>query len=54
MFECRAGSENDALLPLTMTHDRRKFRNNPPWRSKVNVWKPWRGIQKEENKENKL
>ena len=25
-----AGSENDTLLPWTMTHDQRKFRNDPP------------------------
>ena len=25
-----AGSENDALLPLIITHDRRKFWNDPP------------------------
>ena len=30
----RPGSENDTLLPLIMTHDRRKLRNNPPCRSK--------------------
>ena len=38
----RAGSENDTLLPLTMTHDRRTFRNDPPFRSKIIVRKPWR------------
>ena len=36
----RAGSENDTLLPVTMTHDWRKFRNDLPWRSKVIVRKP--------------
>ena len=32
---------NDTLLHLTMTRDRPKFWNGPPWRSKVIVRKPW-------------
>ena len=28
----RAGSENDTLLPMTMTRDRTKFWSGPPWR----------------------
>ena len=31
----RAGSENDTLLPMTMTCDRLKFWSGPAWRSKV-------------------
>ena len=34
----RAGSENDTLLPLTMTGKN----SEPPWQSKVIVRKPWR------------
>ena len=30
----RAGSENDTLLPMTMTCDRLKFWSGPTWRSK--------------------
>ena len=37
----RAGSENDALIPMTMTRDRPKFWNGRPWRSKVIIRKPW-------------
>ena len=36
----RAGSENDTLLPITMTCDRLKFWNGPAWRSKVIIRKP--------------
>ena len=35
-------TQNDTLLPLIMIYDRRKFQNDPPWRSKVIVQKPWR------------
>ena len=38
----RAGSENDTLLPMTMTCDRFKFWSGPAWRSKVIIRKPWR------------
>ena len=38
----RAGSENDTLLPMTMTCDRLKFWNGPTWRSKIIIRKPWR------------
>ena len=38
----RAGSENDTLLPMTMTCDRLKFWNGPAWRSKIIIQKPWR------------
>ena len=38
----RAWSENDTLLPMTMTCDRLKFWSGPAWRSKVIIWKPWR------------
>ena len=38
----RAGSENDTLLPMTMTCDRLKFWSGPAWRSKVIIRKPWR------------
>ena len=31
----RAGSEHNTLLLLTMTRDRPKFWNGPPWWSKV-------------------
>ena len=41
-FGGRAGSENDTLLPMTMTCDRLKFWSGPAWRSKVIIWKPWR------------
>ena len=40
--EGHAGSENDTLLPMTMTCDRLKFWNGPAWRSKVIIRKPWR------------
>ena len=40
----RAGSENDTLLPMTMTCDRLKFWNGLAWRSKVIIRKPWRGM----------
>ena len=43
------GSENDTLLPMTMTCDRLKFWSGPAWRSKVIIWKPWR----RKNKQNK-
>ena len=36
------GSENDTLLPMTMTCDRLKFWSGPAWRSKVIIRKPWR------------
>ena len=39
---CRVGSENDTLLPMTMTCDRLKFWSGPAWRSKVIIQKPWR------------
>ena len=35
----RAGSENDTLLPMTMTCDRLKFWNGPAWRSKIIIRK---------------
>ena len=38
----RAGSENDTLLPMTMTCDRLKFWSGPAWRPKVIIRKPWR------------
>ena len=38
----RAGSENNTLLPMTMTCDRLKFWSGPAWRSKVIIRKPWR------------
>ena len=38
----RTGSENDTLLPMTMTCDRLKFWSGPAWRSKVIIRKPWR------------
>ena len=38
----RAGSENDTLLPMTMTCDRLKFWSGPAWQSKVIIQKPWR------------
>ena len=44
-----AGSENDTLLPMTMTCDRLKFWSGPAWRSKVIIRKPWR----RKNKKNK-
>ena len=40
----RAGSENDTLLPLTMTRNRSKFWNGPAWRSKVIIRKPCPGL----------
>ena len=42
----RAGSENDTLLPMTMTCDRLKFWSGPAWRSKVIIRKPWRRKKK--------
>ena len=45
----RAGSENNTLLPMTMTCDRLKFWSGPAWRSKVIIRKPWR----RKNKKNK-
>ena len=36
-----AGSENDTLLPMTMTCDRFKFWSGPAWRSKVIIRKLW-------------
>ena len=38
----RAGSENDTLLPMTMTCDQLKFWSGLAWRSKVTIRKPWR------------
>ena len=45
--EGRAGSENNTLLPMTMTCDRLK---GPAWRSKVIIRKPWRRKKKKEKK----
>ena len=45
-----AGSENDTLLPMTMTCDRLKFWSGPAWRSKVIIRKPWRWKNKKNNK----
>ena len=45
-----AGSENDTLLPMTMTCDRLKFWSGPAWRSKVIIRKPWQ----RKNKKNKI
>ena len=45
----RAGSENNTLLPMTMTCDRLKFWSGPAWWSKVIIRKPWRR-KKEKNK----
>ena len=42
----RAGSENDTLLPMTMTCDWLKFWNGPAWRSKIIIRKPWRRKKK--------
>ena len=39
---CRAGSENDTFLTMTMTCDRLKFWTGPAWRSKIIIRKPWR------------
>ena len=44
----RAGSENDTLLPMTMTCDRLKFWSGPAWRSKVIIGKPWRRKNKKQ------
>ena len=44
----RAGSENDTLLPMTMTCDMLKFWSGPAWRSKVIIRKPWRRKNKKE------
>ena len=41
-FWGRAGSENDTLLPMTMTRARLTFWNGPACRSKVIIRKPWR------------
>ena len=49
----RAGSENDTLLPMTMTCDRLKFWSGPAWRSKVIIRKPWRRKKKKKEKEKK-
>ena len=51
----RAGSENDTLLPMTMTCDRLKFWSLA-WRSKVIIRKPWRRNKKIKkiNKKNKF
>ena len=46
----RSGSENDTLLPMTMTCDRLKFWRGPAWRSKIIIRKPWR---RKNNKKNK-
>ena len=43
------GSENDTLLPMTMTCDRLKLWNGPAWRSKVIIRKPWRRKNKKKN-----
>ena len=48
--EGRAGSENDTLLPMTMTCDRLKFWSGPAWRSKVIIRKPWRRKKKKKKK----
>ena len=42
----RAGSENNTLLPMTMTCDQLKFWSGPAWRSKVIIRKPWRRKKK--------
>ena len=42
----RAGSENNTLLPMTMTCDWLKFWSGPAWRSKVIIRKPWRRKKK--------
>ena len=47
----RAGSENDTLLPMTITCDRLKFWSDPAWRSKVIIRNPWR--RKKKKKKNK-
>ena len=44
------GSENDTLLPMTMTRDRQKFWNGPSWRSKVIIRKPWWRTNKKQEK----
>ena len=49
----RAGSENNTLLPMTMTCDRLKFWSGPAWRSKVIIRKPWRR-KKKKNKIKKI
>ena len=49
----RAGSENDTLLPMTMTCDRLKFWSGPAWRSKVIIRKPWRRKKKKNKNKNK-
>ena len=46
----RAGSENDTLLPMTMTCDRLKFWSGPAWWSKVIIRKPWRRKNKKKYK----
>ena len=46
----RAGSENDTLLPMTMTCGRLKFWSGPAWRSKVIIRKPWRRKNKKQKK----
>ena len=47
----RAESENDTLLPMTMTCDQLKFWSGPAWRSNVIIRKPWR--RKKKNKKKK-
>ena len=49
----RAGSENNTLLPVTMTCDRLKFWSGPAWRSKVIIRKPWRRKKKKKKKKKK-
>ena len=49
----RAGSENNTLLPMTMTCDRLKFWSGPAWRSKVIIRKPWRRKKKKKMKKKK-
>ena len=49
----RAGSENNTLLPMTMTCDRLKFWSGPAWRSKVIIRKPWRRKKEKKKKKKK-
>ena len=49
----RAGSENDTLLPMTMTCDRFKFWSGLAWRSKVIIRKPWRRKKKKNKNSDK-
>ena len=46
----RGVSENDTLLPMTMTCDRLKLWRGPAWRSKVIIRKPWRRKSKKKIK----